>query len=62
VNKLEHESDLVEREIVATVYRREDLPPFDRYHIVQVVLALGNTVDQVENAAGDLSLLMAASR
>jgi predicted phosphate transport protein (TIGR00153 family) len=61
VNRLEHESDLVEREIVAIVYRREDLPPFDRYHIVQVVLALGNTVDQVENAAGDLSLLMAAA-
>lgn len=61
VNHLEHESDLVEREIVATVYRREDLPPFDRYHIVQVVLVLGNTVDQVENAASDLSLLMAAA-
>lgn len=62
VDRLEHESDLLEREIVATVYRREDLPPFDRYHLVQVVLALGNTVDQVKNAAGDLALLMAAPR
>lgn len=62
VNRLEHESDLLEREIVATVYRRAELPAFDRYHLVQMVLLLGNTVDQVENAASDLSLLMAASR
>lgn len=59
VNRLEHESDLLEREIVAQVYRREDLPAFDRYHLVQLVLLLGNIVDQVENAAGDLALLMA---
>lgn len=61
VNRLEHESDLLEREIVATVYKREDLPAFDRYHLVQMVLLLGNTVDQVENAASDLALLMAAA-
>lgn len=59
VNRLEHESDLLEREIVAEVYKREHLPAFDRYHLVQVVLLLGDTVDQVENAAGDLALLMA---
>lgn len=59
VNRLEHESDLLEREIVAHVYKREDLAAFDRYHLVQLVLLLGNTVDQVENAAGDLALLMA---
>ncbi len=59
VHRLEHESDLLEREIVATVYRAENLPAFDRYHLVQLVLLLGDTVDQVENAAGDLSMLMA---
>ncbi len=59
VNRLEHESDLLEREIVAEVYKREHLPAFDRYHLVQLVLLLGDTVDQVENAAGDLALLMA---
>ncbi|MEN3010545.1 MAG: DUF47 family protein [Candidatus Bipolaricaulaceae bacterium] len=59
VNRLEHESDLLEREIVAQVYGREDLPAFDRYHLVQLVLLLGDTVDQVEDAAGDLALLMA---
>lgn len=59
VNRLEHECDLLEREIVAHVYRHEDLPAFDRYHLVQLVLLLGDTVDQVENAAGDLALLMA---
>lgn len=62
VNRLEHESDLLEREIIATIYKREDLPAFDRYHLVQMVVLLGNTVDQVENAAGDLLLLMAALR
>lgn len=62
VNRLEHESDLLEREIVAQVYKREDLPPFDRYHLIQLVIFLGNTVDQVENAAGDLTLLLAQAR
>lgn len=59
VNLLEHEADLVERGIVATVYRLEELPPFDRYHLIQMVLMLGGVVDQVENAAGDIRVLLA---
>lgn len=62
VHRLEHESDLLEREIVATIYGRQDLEAFDRYHLIQVVLVLGDLVDQVKNAAEDLALLMAASR
>jgi predicted phosphate transport protein (TIGR00153 family) len=58
INQIEHESDLVEREIVATIYGKEDLPPFDRYHLIQLVLMLGGIVDQVENAAGDLRVLV----
>ena len=57
INQLEHESDLVEREIVATIYASEDLPMFDRYHLIQLVLMLGGIADQVENAAGDLRAL-----
>lgn len=61
INQIEHESDLVEREIVATIYAREDLPAFDRYHLIQLVLMLGGIVDQVENAAGDLRALVAGA-
>ncbi len=61
INQLEHESDLVEREIVATIYQTEDLPPFDRYHLIQLVLMLGGVADQVENAAGDLRALVSGA-
>jgi len=59
INQLEHESDLLERSIVATIYRREDMPAFDRYHLIQLVLMLGGVVDQVEEASGDLRMLLA---
>ncbi len=61
INQIEHESDLVEREIVATIYRREDLPAFDRYHLIQLVLMLGGIADQVENAAGDLRAMVSGT-
>lgn len=61
INQLEHESDLVEREIVAAIYATEDLPPFDRYHLIQLVLMLGGIADQVENAAGDLRAMVAGA-
>lgn len=54
INQFEHESDLVERELVAAIYASEGIPPFDRYHLIQLVLMLGGIADQVENAAGDL--------
>lgn len=61
INQLEHESDLLEREIVAAIYRSEDLAMFDRYHLIQLVLMLGGIADQVENAAGDLRALVAGA-
>lgn len=61
INQLEHESDLLEREIVAAIYGSEELPTFDRYHLVQLVLMLGSIADQVENAAGDLGALVAGA-
>jgi len=57
INLLEHESDLVERELVEEIYRVDGVSDFDRYHLVQLVLMLGGIVDQSENAAGDLRLL-----
>jgi hypothetical protein len=57
INKLEHESDLLERQIVEAIYQAEDLSDFDRYHLVQLVLMLGGVVDQAENAAGDLRVM-----
>lgn len=61
INQLEHESDLVEREIVATIYASEELPMFDRYHLIQLVLMLGGIADQVENAAGDLRAMVSGA-
>ena len=58
INLLEHESDMVERELVRIIYHAEGLSDFDRYHLVQLVLMLGGVVDQTENAAGDLRLLV----
>lgn len=61
INQLEHESDLVEREIVSAIYASEELPPFDRYHLIQLVLMLGGIADQVENAAGDLRAMISGA-
>ncbi len=60
INQLEHESDLRERELVAAIYAREQLGDFNRYHLVQLVLLLGGIVDQVENAAGALRVILSA--
>ena len=59
INLLEHESDLVERALVRDIYQAAGLGDFDRYHLVQLVLMLGGVVDQTENAAGDLRLIVA---
>jgi len=58
INLLEHESDLVEQALVRDIYRAAGLSDFDRYHLIQLVLLLGGVVDQAENAAGDLRLIM----
>lgn len=60
INQLEHESDLRERELVAAIYGRDVLGDFNRYHLVQLVLMLGGIVDQVENAAGALRVMLSA--
>lgn len=60
INQLEHESDLRERELVAAIYANESLGDFNRYHLVQLVLMLGGIVDQVENAAGALRVMLSA--
>jgi len=58
INQLEHESDLRERSLVAAIYAREALGDFNRYHLVQLVLMLGGIVDQAENAAGALRVMI----
>lgn len=58
INLLEHESDLVERALVRDIYGAEGLSDFDRFHLIQTVLLLGGVVDQAENAAGDLRLIV----
>ncbi|MGC9529604.1 MAG: DUF47 domain-containing protein [Candidatus Bipolaricaulaceae bacterium] len=61
INLLEHESDLIERQLVETIYRADGVSDFERYHLVQLVLMLGGIVDQIENAAGDLRVMAALS-
>jgi len=58
INQLEHESDLRERALVTAIYAREALGDFNRYHLVQLVLMLGGIVDQAENAAGALRVMI----
>lgn len=60
INQLEHESDLKERELVATIYGTDTLTDFNRYHLIQLVLMLGGIVDQVENAAGALRVMLSS--
>jgi len=58
INQLEHESDLRERELVTAIYKGEELGDFNRYHLIQLVLMLGGIVDQVENASGNLRVMV----
>ncbi len=58
INQLEHESDLRERELVTAIYKGEELGDFNRYHLIQLVLMLGGVVDQVENAAGNIRVMV----
>ncbi|MFQ5796103.1 MAG: TIGR00153 family protein [Candidatus Bipolaricaulia bacterium] len=58
VNDREHEADLIERKLVKMIYRGQTLDPFAKYHLIQIVLKIGNVVDHMENAGGRLRIMI----
>jgi predicted phosphate transport protein (TIGR00153 family) len=59
VNEIEHRADMIERELIAMIYKREDLDSFGKYHLIQVLLKLGGVLDHMENAAGRIRIMAA---
>lgn len=57
MNDLEHQADLVEREMIKTIYKDGRLDGFEKYHLIQVVLMCGNAVDHMENASQYLRIM-----
>jgi hypothetical protein len=58
LNRLEHEADLVEGKLVKMIYEEDHLDGFSRYHLISLVLKLGNVVDHMENAGGRLRIMV----
>lgn len=59
VNILEHRADVVGRELIEMVYGRGELGDFEKYHLIQVFLKLGDVLDHMENAAGRIRIMTA---
>ena len=59
VNILEHRADVIERELIAMVYGRQELDGFEKYHLIQVLLKLGGVLDHMENAGGRIRIMTA---
>lgn len=52
LNLLEHQTDLIEGKLIKLIYRQEELDAFSKYHLVQIMLQIGDVIDHIENAAG----------
>ncbi len=59
VNTLEHRADVLERELIKTIYERGELGAFEKYHLIQVLLKLGDALDHMENAGGRIRIMVA---
>jgi predicted phosphate transport protein (TIGR00153 family) len=59
VNLLEHRVDVIERELIAMVYGQRELDAFAKYHLIQVLLKLGDILDHMENAGGRIRIMAA---
>lgn len=58
LNRLEHEADIAECELVRMVYARDDLDGFSKYHLISIILKVGNVIDHMENAGGRLRIMV----
>lgn len=59
VNLLEHHVDLLEAELIKLIYKQQELDAFAKYHLIQVLLKLGDIFDHMENAGGRIRIMAA---
>jgi len=59
INVLEHQADVIEGELIELIYRQKGLDAFAKYHLIQVMLKLGDVIDHMENAAGRARIMTA---
>lgn len=57
VNKLEHEADKTTRKAIKSIYNDETLEGIEKYHLIQVVLRINNTLDHIENASNFIRIM-----
>lgn len=59
VNTLEHRADVLERALIKMIYERGEFGAFEKYHLIQVLLKLGDALDHMENAGGRIRIMIA---
>lgn len=59
VSLLEHRVDLLERDLITMIYDQKELDGFAKYHLIQVLLKLGDVLDHMENAGGRIRIMTA---
>ncbi|MGQ9601378.1 MAG: DUF47 domain-containing protein [Candidatus Bipolaricaulia bacterium] len=57
VNLLEHRVDMLEKDLITMIYRQDELDGFAKYHLIQVLLKLGDVLDHMENAGGRIRIM-----
>ncbi|MBS3765419.1 DUF47 family protein [Candidatus Bipolaricaulota bacterium] len=57
INELEHRADQVTRKAIKSVYSEDSLEDIEKYHLIQVVLKINNTMDHVENACNFIRIM-----
>lgn len=59
LNTLEHRADVLERALIKMIYERGEFGAFEKYHLIQVLLKLGDALDHMENAGGRIRIMIA---
>ena len=57
INEIEHQADRTTRQAIKAVYSSEELEDIEKYHLIQVVLKINNTLDHVENAGNFIRIM-----
>ncbi len=57
INSLEHEADKKTRKAIKSVYGSDSLEDIEKYHLIQIVLKINNTLDHVENASNFIRIM-----
>jgi len=57
INEIEHQADRTTRQAIKAVYSSKELEDIEKYHLIQVVLKINNTLDHVENAGNFIRIM-----